>query len=110
MTEAEILARLTRWQTAIRECWLRLEALDALIGTVPEGPLPEAVGRVMGAYTATVADLIGWDAPTLESWWLEHNFGERPMLIGFNSEPLRTVDNIEALAAFIAEDLRRSAE
>lgn len=110
MTEADILAQLTRWQTAIRECWLRLEELDVLVGTVPEGPLPAAVGRVMGAYTETVADLIGWDASALESWWLENNFGERPMRIRFEGEPWRTLDSIEALAAFIAEDLRRSTE
>lgn len=110
MTEADILAQLTRWQDAIRECWLRLEELDALVGTVPEGPLPAAVGRVMGAYTTTVADIIGWDAETLLDWWAIHDFGERPMHIGLPDEPMREVDSIEALAAFIAEDLRRSAE
>lgn len=108
MTYAELLATLKQWQDVMQECDLRLDALSALTGPVVESPLGEAVYRLMGCHTDAIADLIGWDESTLTSWWCEHNFGERPMKIGFSGEPMQSLATIEALAEFIAEDLRRS--
>jgi hypothetical protein len=109
MTETNILVQLKRWQEAMAESEHRISELSALAGSTPDAPLPTAVYGLMGTYTHTVADMIGWDEATLTAWWLDHNFGERPMKIGFAGEALLSIDSIEALAAFIAEDLRRAA-
>ena len=108
MTEGQILATLRTWQDAMQECDMRLDELTALTGPVVESPLGNAIYRLMGCYTDATADLIGWDESTLTSWWCEQNFGERPMKIGFSGEPMQSINTIEALAEFIAEDLRRS--
>lgn len=109
MTEDNILAQLTRWQEAMAECELRMSELTLLLGCQPESPLIASSYGLMGAYTHTIADTLGWDDQCLTAWWLDHNFGERPMQIGFPGEPLRSIDSIEALADFIVKDLRRSA-
>lgn len=62
----------------------------------------------MGSYTRATADLIDWDNETLEAWWTEHQFGEKPMSIGFNDDDMREISTIEALAEFIVDDLARS--
>lgn len=108
MTNAELLATLRTWQDAMQECDMRLDELAALTGPIVESPLGDAIYRLMGCYTDATADLIGWDESTLTSWWCEHNFGERPMKIGFCGEPMQSLTTIEDLAKFIAEDLRRS--
>ena len=108
MSVEKITATVTTWQTAMLECENRMEQLSDLTGPVVESPLGDAVYRIMGEYTAAVSELIEWDAETLSAWWLEHNFGEHPMMIGFPGEELRTIDSIEARAEFIAEDLERS--
>lgn len=108
MMEGQILATLRTWQDAMQECDTRLDELAALTGPIVESPLGDAIYRLMGCYTDATADLIGWDESILTSWWCEHNFGERPMKIGFCGEPMQSIDTIDALAKFIAEDLRRS--
>ena len=107
MTEAQILPILSAWNDAMRECEERMDQLAEIVGPLVDRPLGDAIYRVMGAYTKTVADLIGWSYDTLEAWWTEHQLGGRPMKIGFCGEPMRTIATIEDLAAFIAEDLAR---
>lgn len=107
MTKERIVVILKQWHDAMVECESRMEELAALTGHVVESPLGDAVYHIMGKYTATVADLIGWDAETLSAWWLEHKFGETPMRIGFGGEPLRTIVDINALAEFVADDMAR---
>jgi hypothetical protein len=108
VNEKLIAAKLSKWQQDMAECDARMDELAALAGPIVESPLGDAVYRLMGAYTEAVADLIGWDESALSAWWCEHNMGERPMKIGFPREELRTISTIDDLAAFIAEDLRRS--
>lgn len=107
MTETKILHILTAWQTSMQLCEERMEQLAAVAGPVVESPLGDAVYGLMGAYTRQVAEIIGWDYETIEAWWCENNFGERPMQIGFVGQEMRTVATVEELAAFIAEDLAR---
>ena len=101
-----IRAALFRWNAAMKECDARMDQLAELSGPVVESPLGNAVYGLMGEYTKTVAEMIGWDHSTLEDWWCSNNFGERPMKIGFSGEELRSIDSIEALADFIIDDLR----
>lgn len=109
MTVERIAEILTKWQAVMRECELRMDQLAALVGPVVDSPIGDSVYRVMGAYTKQVADVIEWCDETLESWWIDHNFGERPMGIGFPGEELRMISTVEELSSFIAEDLKRAA-
>lgn len=108
MTKDRITAILKAWHDAMLECDARVEDLSELTGHVVDSPLGDAVYQLMGEYTAAVSELIGWDAEVLSAWWLEHQFGERPMKIGFPGEALRTIAAIEVLAEFIVEDLARA--
>lgn len=108
MTESKILAILTTWQTAMKDCEERMDQLAAVAGPVVESPLGDAVYGLMCAYTKQVADQIGGDCDILEAWWNEQRFGSLTMKIGFVGEELRTVATVEELAAFIADDLARS--
>lgn len=109
MTETKILSILTAWQSAMQLCEERMDQLAAVAGPVVESPLGDAVYGLMGAYTKQVADQIGWCGDTLETWWVENHFGERPMQIGFCGDTMRSISTIDELAAFIADDLSRSA-
>ncbi|MFA5630327.1 MAG: hypothetical protein WC997_02345 [Porticoccaceae bacterium] len=106
-TRDEILAALNSWRNAMRECDVQMEALSALVGLSPESPLPDAIGRLQGAYTEAVARLLGWCSDALCDWWLEHSFGDNPMCAGLGDEPLRTIDSNKALAQLIFDDLQR---
>lgn len=107
MTKTQILKILTAWQTSMQLCEERMDQLAAVAGPVVESPLGDAVYGLMSAYTHQVADIIGWDQNTLSAWWLEQEFGKKPMQIGFVGQEMRTVATVEELAAFIAEDLAR---
>lgn len=109
MNKDKILSALRCWHEVMRECDARMDDLAALTGPVSESPLGDAVYRLMGAYTETLADAIGFSDEYLMAWWTEHQFGGRPMSIGFCGEPMRSLKTIDDLAAFIAEDLERSA-
>ena len=109
MTKDRITTILKAWHDAMLECDARMDELAALTGQVVESPLGEAVYHVMGCYTKSVADQIGWCEDTLSSWWTEHRFGDRPMKIGFSGDELRMIADIEVLAEFIVEDMARSA-
>lgn len=87
MNLEQLTATLQAWEGVMLECELQMDALSHLAGVAPEAPLPAAVYALMG----------------------EHNFGERPMNIGFTGEPMREISSIEALAQFIADDLERSS-
>jgi predicted Zn-dependent peptidase len=109
MSKQMILDVLAKWQSTMQECEQRMDDLASLVGHIADSPLGDAVYHLMGAYTESVADMIEWPDEYLEAWWTEHAFGEKPMNIGFSGEPLKTISTIEQLAAFVAEDLRRSA-
>lgn len=110
MSATEILQILSKWQEAILATTKEFSVLEHMFGAAPEAPLPTAIHGLIGAYTHAVADLLGWDYGTLEDWIYTHNFGERPMEIGFSGQPLRTMKSIEDLAQFIFEDLARGAK
>lgn len=109
MTKDQILAILAPWNDTLLECAVRMDQLARLTGHIAESPLGEAVYRVMDAYTKTIADLVDWDLEILDAWWGEHQFGSKPLMIGFAGEDLRPIATIDALAEFIAETHAREA-
>lgn len=110
MNEEHIRSSLKRWHESMQECDLRMSELSELTGQFVESPLGDAVYHVMGEYTKAVAELIGWDNAVLEDWWCSHNFGEKPMAIGFSGEPMQRIETIDQLADFIIDDLRRGEQ
>ena len=110
MTPDEIRLALHRWHEAMQECDASMDQLAELTGPIVESPLGDAVYNVMGKYTKAVADMIGWDEGVLTDWWCSHNFGEKPMGIGFTGEELQRISTIDQLADFIIEDLRRGEQ
>lgn len=104
MTREQKLAILTTWQERMRACEDATTQLVSLTGAAPESPLIDAIYRVMGLATRQAADLTGCADEYLTAWWLEHQFGERPMQAGLVGEPLRNIRTIEELAALIIDD------
>lgn len=83
---------------------MHTDALINLTMATPESPAINAIYSVMGLATRQAADLVGCSADWLNAWWLEHRFGERPMMAGLPGQPLREIKTIEELAALILDD------
>lgn len=98
------------WQDTMRECEAQMYALAAIIGSSPESPLQDAVYRLMGAYTRSVSAHIGCNDEWLEAWWLDHNFGEKPMRAGLADEELRDIGSLDDLLALVADDDKQGAQ
>jgi len=107
MTHEQKLALLTTWQERMQACESVTVDLIALTGAAPESRLIDAIYSVMGLATRQAADLIGCAEEYLTAWWLEHQFGERPMQAGLVGEPLRNIRTIEELAALIITEGQR---
>lgn len=104
MKREEVVRRLHEWQDAMRDMEGALDGLRTLTGCEPESPLVSGVLALQGLATRQTAELIGTAPEWLETWWLEHNFGERPLRAGLVGEPLRTISTLEELVALIVED------
>ena len=100
---AHMLHHLRQWQSAMQAAEQRLDALSELTGINPEAPLFETIYNLMGLATRQVADLTGASLEWLESWWLEHAFGARPMQAGLVGEELRDMATLEELVALICD-------
>lgn len=107
---AHMLHHLRQWQDAMQAAELQMDALSELTGINPEAPLFETIYNLMGLATRQAADLTGASLEWLEPWWLEHDFGARPMQAGLHGEPLRTLSTIEELVQLIADDLTASEQ
>ena len=99
MTSDHALSLAETWEAAMVELDAQMDSLTTLVGVAPESPLPAAIYRLQGAYTRAVSDLLGISSEWLEAWWLEHNYGERPMQAGLKGEPLRNITTLAELLA-----------
>lgn len=79
MTREEILTQVKAWAAAMGKTDAQLQALGKLTGFAPEAPLPDAVGRLMEAYTAAVSEVLGDETKWLDWFWLECDMGKRPL-------------------------------
>ncbi len=98
------LSMLKTWQERMQACEAATDALINLTMAAPESPLIHSIYSVMGLATRQTADLIGCADEWLTAWWLEHKFGELPMMAGLPGQPLREIKTIEELAALILDD------
>lgn len=108
MNSKQITGELDRLQALLQPPRDAIQLLSGLVGS-HEGPLFDAVGRLVDEVIRCVAINIGADRELLADWWLTHEFGAKPMQAGFVGEPLRTIDSNAMLAAFITEKARASA-
>lgn len=97
-----------RWQTAMVELDAQMDSLTSLVGVAPESPLPAAIYKLQGAYTRAVSAMLGISDEWLEVWWLEHNYGDRPMKAGLKGEPLRNITTLAELLALVRDDQEAS--
>lgn len=104
MIRDEILRHLTAWQDAVREVDKQYDALHALTGLTPESPLWKAVGAMQNLLTEQTAKLCSIGREWLDAWWLEHDFGAKPMQAGLKGQPLREIKTLEELVDLICDD------
>lgn len=104
MDMRQVLAVLDDWQARMREAEAQHEALRAVVGCNPEGPLQTAISRLQGALTEQVAARCRISVAWLETWWLECDLGAKPLHAGLVGEPLRTITSLAALLALITDD------
>lgn len=104
MTPEARLHTITLWQERMQDAEHAAEALRALTGGDSESPLFAAIYHLQGLCTRQTADLIGISSDWLEAWWLDHNFGERPLQAGLVGQPQRNITTLPELLALIFED------
>jgi hypothetical protein len=75
MTQDEKLAALQRWHDAITASDAHLDALDNLVGLMPEGGLRTAVQVAQDALTDATCELVGDDGGWLDWYRLENAMG-----------------------------------
>lgn len=103
MTPDEALSQVDTWQSVMIELDAQMDSLTSLVGVAPESPLPAAIYRLQGAYTRAVSDLLGISSEWLEVWWMEHDYGERPMKAGLKGDPLRNITTLAELLALVRD-------
>ena len=67
------------------------------------GPLPDSIDSLQEWCTRLLANHIGFDFDVLLDWWLTHDFGKRPLEIGFVGEELVAIEDNGDLAEWIIE-------
>lgn len=101
VTEQEILTILDRWRDALQACEEPMDTIIGLFAGCPDGPPPDAVFALQGAYTAEVAERLTCCPDMLTDWWLVHRFGAEAMEVGWVGGPLRKLESNADMAKFI---------
>jgi hypothetical protein len=96
MTKTEKLALLKEWQERIKKMTLAIDRIDRAIGLDPDGPMFEANGELMVAYTKAVAALLGDRAEWLDWYWLENAMGAKAHPAGPKGKmrPIKTLGHL----------------
>lgn len=92
-----------RWRDALQACEEPLDTIIGLFAGCPDGPLPDAIYALQGAYTAEVAERLTCCSDMLTDWWLTHLFGADPMRASVGDGPLQKLGCNEDLARFITQ-------
>lgn len=104
MTPEARLHTLTLWQERMQAAEDAADQLRALTGGSPESPIFAGIYGLMGLCTRQTAELAACSSDWLEAWWLDHQFGARPMQAGLAGQPLRQITTLPDLAALIFDD------
>ena len=102
LNKQDVQLVLDAWQKEMQAVSEQIEKLFRIFNYCG-GPLPDSIDSLQEGYTRLLAEHIGFDFQVLLDWWLTHEFGERPMEIGFVGEELRTIESNRELAEWIVE-------
>lgn len=102
MNKQDIQLVLDAWQKEMQAVGEQMEKLYRLFG-YNEGGFSGSIGFLQEGYTRLLADHIDFDFDILIDWWLAHDFGKRPLEIGFKGEELTSIKNNKELAEWIVE-------
>lgn len=105
MTKDEILKRLREWQDAMQATEAAMNNVFEVFGCDPDADLPNAVGALQGLATRQAAQIIGTSDDWLMNWWLEDNFGEKPLKVKLPGQDWREVKTLDELAQVINDEL-----
>ncbi len=102
MNTSHITAELDRLQALIQPADSAIDQLSMLVLS-HEGPLFDAVGRLMDELVRRVAASINMAFDLLQDWWLTHHFGATPMTVILDGGPPRQLHNNADIATFLQE-------
>lgn len=102
LDKQDIQLVLDTWQRQMQAVSVQIEKLFRLFN-YNGGALPDSIDFLQEGYTRLLANHIGFDFDVLLDWWLTHDFGERPLEIGFEGEELVSIKNNKELAEWIVE-------
>lgn len=102
MNTSHITAELDRLQALIQPADSAIDQLSMLVLS-HEGPLFDAVGRLMDELVRRVAASINMDFDLLQDWWLTHHFGATPMTVILDGGPPRQLHDNADMATFLQE-------
>lgn len=105
MSLEHITAELDRLQALVMPASRAIDQLSSLVLS-HEGPLFDAVGRLLDELVRRVATSTRADYDLLQDWWLTHQFGATPMTVIINDGPELLLCSNAGMAAFIAEVLQ----
>lgn len=100
MNGQDIQLVLDTWQRHIKDVSVQTEQLYRLFN-YSGGALPESIDFLQEGYTQLLSNHIGFDFEVLLDWWLTHDFGERPLEIGWVGEELVSIKDNKELAEWI---------
>ena len=101
MTQAEKRALLEAWQAHMQAVEARMDVLRRELFVAPESPLWSAISQMQEAYTHATSDALGWSRCWLEAWWLEAEFGDKPMECGWVDAPWQALSTLDELLEFM---------
>lgn len=100
LDKQDIQLLLDAWQKEMQDVSEQIEKLFRIFNYCG-GPLPDSIDSLQEGYTRLLADHIGFDFDVLLDWWLTHDFGKRPLEIGWEGEELVSVKNNKELSEWI---------
>lgn len=102
LDKQDIQTVLDTWQKEIQAVSEQIEKLFRLFN-YNGGALPDSIDFLQEGYTRLLANHIDFDFEVLIDWWLTHDFGNRPLEIGWVGEELVSIKNNKELAEWIVE-------
>lgn len=108
LNKQDIQLVLDAWQKEMQAVSEQIDKLFRLFN-YHGGALPDSIDYLQEGYTRLLADHIGFDFEVLLDWWLTHEYGKRPLEIGFEGEELVSIGSNRELAEWIVDTRLREA-
>ena len=102
LNKQDIQLVLDAWQKEMQAVSLQIDKLFRLFN-YHGGALPDSIDFLQEGYTRLLSNHIGFDFEVLLDWWLTHEYGKRPLEIGWVGEELVSIRSNRELAEWIVE-------